>query len=302
MVFTPVISDRQLKKEDRRSHPRRRCEQLDYTDFGPDNGGILLDLSEGGLGFQGVEAVTEGQLIHLKFTLPGASTNIKADARVARTNDSRKGGGLRFVDLSEDVRQRVRAWVTGEITGARPSGTFVTGADRRPSFGAINPPELSTADSAAMEQACALVAARISGVPDVKPDEAATPTLSSAEHGAGDESLGTTAPPDIVATTPDVVGINQASIDHGTADRVQGLPEPLKPLLPPEPLPPPEQAATEKASASPPDLWAPESLRVSLPAPGPAPAAAVAPTHPREPPRQAPLSTHSAGPQKPATH
>src|SRR6267378_534930 len=162
MVFTPVISGRQLKQEDRRSHPRRRCEQLDYTDFGPDNGGILLDFSEGGLGFQAVEAVTEGQLIHLKFTLPGTSTNIKADARVARTNDSRKGGGLRFVDLSEDVRQRVRAWVTGEITGARPSGTFVTGADGRPSFGAISPPELSTADSAAMEQACTLVAARIS--------------------------------------------------------------------------------------------------------------------------------------------
>jgi len=45
---------------------------------------------------------------------------------------------------------------------ARPSGTFVTGADGRPSFGAISPPELSTADSAAMEQACTLVAARIS--------------------------------------------------------------------------------------------------------------------------------------------
>ena len=410
MVFTPVISDRQLKKEDRRSHPRRRCEQLDYTDFGPDNGGILLDLSEGGLGFQGVEAVTEGQLIHLKFTLPGASTNIKADARVARTNDSRKGGGLRFVDLSEDARQRVRAWVTGEITGAtgadgrpsfvainppelstadsaameqacalvaarissglgfqgveavtegqlihlkftlpgtstnikadawvartndsrkggglrfvdlsedvrqrvrawvtgaitgaRPSGTFVTGADGRPSFGAISPPELSTADSAAMEQACTLVAARISGVPDVKPDEAATPTLSSAEHGAGDESLGTTASPDLVATTPDVVGINQASIDHGTVDRARGLPEPLKPLLPPEPLPPPEQAATEKASACAPDLSAPESLRVSFPAPEPAPAAAVAAPGAGETPLQARLSTQSVGPQTPGT-
>src|SRR5580704_16426950 len=168
MYRTPVIFDKWLQKEDRRSHPRRRCEPLDYTDFGPDNGGILLDFSEGGVGFQGVKAVAEGQIIHLKFALPGTGTNIEADARVARSNDSRTGGGLRFVVLSEDVRQQVRAWVSGVTTGTPPPGTFKTGGDGRPASAAVNPPELSTADSAAMERARIFVAARISGVPEAK--------------------------------------------------------------------------------------------------------------------------------------
>jgi type II secretory pathway predicted ATPase ExeA len=303
MYRTPVIFDKWLQKEDRRSHPRRRCEPLDYTDFGPDNGGILLDFSEGGVGFQGVKAVAEGQIIHLKFALPGTGTNIEADARVARSNDSRTGGGLRFVVLSEDVRQQVRAWVSGVTTGTPPPGTFKTGGDGRPASAAVNPPELSTADSAAMERARIFVAARISGVPEAKPDAAATPALSSAEQGAGDESLESTESLDVVAATADLVGIDLTSIDHVTFHRAQSLPELLEPLPAPEPLLPleplllPEQAAIAKASTSAPDPPAPESTGVS----SPAPAAAVAATGAPETPRQTLLSTQLLGLQTPGT-
>ena len=98
MFSVPSIAD-ELRKRERRSRPRRCCGVFDYTEFGPENGGILLDLSEGGLGFQGVAVVVEGQGIHLKFTLPGTSALIEADAEVARCNHLRTGGGLRFVNL-----------------------------------------------------------------------------------------------------------------------------------------------------------------------------------------------------------
>jgi hypothetical protein len=48
MGFIPGISDKQLQNEDRRSHPRRRFEQLDYADFGPDNGGISSTSAKAG--------------------------------------------------------------------------------------------------------------------------------------------------------------------------------------------------------------------------------------------------------------
>ena len=56
---------------ERRSHARRRIEGLAYVDFGPDNGAILIDLGEGGLGFQSVAPVSLEQAVLLKFKLPG---------------------------------------------------------------------------------------------------------------------------------------------------------------------------------------------------------------------------------------
>jgi type II secretory pathway predicted ATPase ExeA len=313
MVFTPVTSDKWLQKEDRRSHPRRRCEQLDYTDFGPDNGGILLDFSEGGLGFQGVRPVDEGQIICLKFTLPGTSTHIEAHARVARSNDSRKGGGLRFVDLSEETRRRVRLWVSGATTQAPPSGIFRSEADGRRASAAMNPPELAAADSPVTEQVRIFEAARISGAPKAKPDEAEkTQVISFAEHGASNKSLESAAsfedsdegaatlyvvdvPPVQVAASSDGGGVHQTSLDQTAVDRAQVPTEPLKPS------PSPGLAAREKASAFAPDPSTPEPFRVSSPAPKPTPDGAMAATGAWETPRQTLRSPYSLGLQTPGT-
>jgi hypothetical protein len=54
----------------RRSHARRRIDGLTYVEFGPDNGAILIDLSEGGLGFQSVMPVSMNQALLFKFKLP----------------------------------------------------------------------------------------------------------------------------------------------------------------------------------------------------------------------------------------
>src|SRR5437879_11392245 len=150
MSSTPGIAEESLRERDRRSHPRGRCELLDYTDFGPV---ILLDLSEGGLGFQGVAAVAEGQLFHLRFALPGTSTHIEADAQVTRSDDSTKCGGLRFVDLSEEARQRVRTWICRETEVTGLSSTVRTEGDWHPASAAIDEPESADADIAATVQA-----------------------------------------------------------------------------------------------------------------------------------------------------
>jgi TonB family protein len=95
---------------ERRSHVRRRVDGLAYIDFGPDNGAILIDVGEGGLGFQSVLPVSLGQAVLLKFKLPGETGYIESYAEVVWLNESGKSGGLRFAELSTEAGPQIRAW------------------------------------------------------------------------------------------------------------------------------------------------------------------------------------------------
>jgi len=97
-------------QSERRSHARRRLDGLVYVDFGSDNGAILIDLGEGGLGFQSVIPVSTEQSLVLKFKLPGEAHPIEGHAEVAWVNESSKGGGLTFVELNADARAQIRGW------------------------------------------------------------------------------------------------------------------------------------------------------------------------------------------------
>src|SRR5437899_7008940 len=103
----------------RRFHARRRMEGLIYVDLGPDNGAILIDLGEGGLAFQSVVPVSLDQAVLLKFKVPGEGEPVEGYAEVAWLNESGKGGGLRFVELTENARAQIRGW-TGELEMPEP--------------------------------------------------------------------------------------------------------------------------------------------------------------------------------------
>ena len=100
----------------RRSYARRRIDGLAYVEFGPDNGAILIDLGEGGLGFQSVMPVSMNQALLFRFKLPGADKYVEGSAEVAWMNESGKGGGLRFVELGADTCGQIREW-----TGVLPA-------------------------------------------------------------------------------------------------------------------------------------------------------------------------------------
>lgn len=116
----------------RRSHARHRLEGLVYVDFGPDNGAILIDLGEGGLGFQSVIPVGTEQALLLKFKLPGESNHIEGYAEVAWVNESGKGGGLRFIDLSGDALGRIRNWTHALLVSETIAPQAESGADSNP--------------------------------------------------------------------------------------------------------------------------------------------------------------------------
>jgi TonB family protein len=103
---------------ERRSHPRKRLDQLAYIGFGPDIGGVLLDISEEGLRCQIVGPVVEGDRCHVKFALPGRRSAIEVDGEVVWSNSSRQGGGIRLVGLRPEERQNLQQWIHDEITAS----------------------------------------------------------------------------------------------------------------------------------------------------------------------------------------
>lgn len=103
---------------ERRLHARQRLDQLAYIGFGPDNGGVLLDIGEEGLRCQIVGSVAPGDRCHVKFSLPGQRVTLEADGQVVWANSSKQGGGIRFMNVSADTRRHVREWMQREASGA----------------------------------------------------------------------------------------------------------------------------------------------------------------------------------------
>jgi hypothetical protein len=96
---------------ERRLHARQRLDQLAYIGFGPDNGGVLLDIGEEGLRCQIVGSVVPGDCCHVKFSLPGQRVALEADGEVVWANSSKQGGGIRFREVSADTRRHLREWM-----------------------------------------------------------------------------------------------------------------------------------------------------------------------------------------------
>ena len=100
---------------DRRAHPRQRVRSLSYVELGQDNGGIVLNISEGGIAVQAAQALDETEgLIAMRIEVPGSRKRLEVNGEFAWIGESRKEAGFRFVDLQEDALRRIRAWIARE--------------------------------------------------------------------------------------------------------------------------------------------------------------------------------------------
>ena len=85
-----------------------RIEWLADIHFEPNNGGIVLDLSEGGLSFHAIDPIQTDSTIHFSVSLH--DQRIQATGELAWINRTKTTGGLRFTSLSAEARQQVRDW------------------------------------------------------------------------------------------------------------------------------------------------------------------------------------------------
>jgi len=114
---SPLMSDTFARAHDhfpaadRRAHARQTIPSLAYVELDEGNGGIILNISEGGLSVQAVTGVMDDFLPGVRFQLAETETWIETNARITWSNDTRKLAGLEFLNLTEDSRDRIREWL-----------------------------------------------------------------------------------------------------------------------------------------------------------------------------------------------
>ncbi len=94
---------------DRRQTPRTKLVEIAYIGMGPENGGLVLDVSEGGLSFHAVAPVQPAETIHFLLSSRGLSL-IEGAGEVVWTNEMRTVCGLRFTSLSSGAREHLNNW------------------------------------------------------------------------------------------------------------------------------------------------------------------------------------------------
>lgn len=111
-------------RQERRKTPRTQLQQILYVNLEPDNGGIVVNLSEGGLSFRSAILVEQAPQpdapLRLWFSLPNGQ-RLEACAEMVWTGKTQKVGGLRFTNLSEAARAQVLSLIGESVPGARPS-------------------------------------------------------------------------------------------------------------------------------------------------------------------------------------
>lgn len=102
---------------ERRVCTRKTPKHLGYLSLPFNNGGIVLDVSEGGLGFRSIAPVIADGPIHFRFAMDSPE-RVNAVGELAWKDEDGKTCGLRFTELPGEVRERIRIWIGQSKSGA----------------------------------------------------------------------------------------------------------------------------------------------------------------------------------------
>lgn len=97
-------------RTERRCTQRKRPGGISYFEFEAGSGGIVLDASEKGLGFQAADAVHQLGPSRIWIS-PRPEERIELTGDVVWTDTSRKTGGLRFIEAGADSSRKIRNWL-----------------------------------------------------------------------------------------------------------------------------------------------------------------------------------------------
>lgn len=128
---------------ERREKTRTVPNEFAFLQLEQDDGGTVLDISEGGLRFESFAPIQEHGPIHFWFSL-NLRERIEAWGEVAWTDAERKSGGLKFLSLSEGGRDQIRAYIARSSPQEAPAKTGTRGMDAVATFVSRARPRQST--------------------------------------------------------------------------------------------------------------------------------------------------------------
>ncbi|HEY2647131.1 MAG TPA: PilZ domain-containing protein [Candidatus Acidoferrales bacterium] len=159
-----------MKAAERRTNPRTKLVEIAYIGMGPENGGLVLDVSDGGLSFQSVAPVHPAEKIKFLLSLRGHS-RIEGVGEVVWTNGVGTVCGMKFASLSVGALEYLNNWTNQSRTAppAKPAGP--PAADREKAVVQEAEPELVAEVEPEVELG---VEAKVE--PDPRIEQAAAPT------------------------------------------------------------------------------------------------------------------------------
>jgi TonB family protein len=95
----------------RRIYYRLPMRSVCYVEMGDGNGGVMLNLSEGGCTVQAAEVLAHRRFPRMRFRLPKSERWVEAAGKMVWHGKSGKEAGIEFVDLPEEARQSIREWM-----------------------------------------------------------------------------------------------------------------------------------------------------------------------------------------------
>ena len=120
---------------ERRLHVRQPA-PLTYLDLGAQNGGIILNISEGGLLAQAAEILAGDRIVRMRFELPLFKSLLEVNGHVVWLGESKKEAGVQFIDLPEGVRFQINEWVSLQAASDESRlGGGAVGKEREPLSG-----------------------------------------------------------------------------------------------------------------------------------------------------------------------
>jgi TonB family protein len=102
---------------ERRQNPRHPVRPTEYIEIGDSNGGIILDISEGGMAVASAQALVGNQTLNFRFQLPRSNETIETFGEINWIGETKKRAGVRFVDLPLAARKQIQEWIDSEISG-----------------------------------------------------------------------------------------------------------------------------------------------------------------------------------------
>ncbi len=104
------------------SERRIHCRQgvlFSCIEVGKNNGGIVLNVSQGGLALQTVTELIDDELPKIRFQLSRSQVWIEAKGRITWRSNSQRMAGVQFIDLPDEVRKEIQKWISSRSDARR---------------------------------------------------------------------------------------------------------------------------------------------------------------------------------------
>lgn len=173
-----------------RAQERRKLGPMAYVELGADNGGILLNVGEGGFAVQSALTFQAAELGELRFQIPQLRGWLSARGRIVWISENKTVAGIQFLELPETARREIRKWVAGKD---------IVEPAREESAG----PELGTTISATAYRGDPRIPPSRASEPKPQGRRSITPTSEVRESGGATTKVTNSPSPTVEAPTHD---------------------------------------------------------------------------------------------------